>query len=158
MAVYNEEATLGPCVDAILATPLPGGLKREIVIVDDCSSDMSWQLAKRLAEKHPEVRIYRQDRNRGKGAAIRRGIQYMRGDLAIFQDADLEYDPYDYSRLLRPILDGRAEVVFGSRFIGEERKVLYFWHTVGNRLLTLLANMVNNNGQQYEPDRPGDLL
>ncbi len=144
VAVYNEEATLGPCVEAILATPLPASLKREIVIVDDCSSDMSWQLATRLAEKHPEVRIYRQDRNRGKGAAIRRAIQYMSGDLAIFQDADLEYDPSDYSRLLRPILDGRAEVVFGSRFIGEERKVLYFWHTVGNRLLTLLANMVNN--------------
>ena len=144
MAVYNEEATLWPCVQAVLATPLPGGLKREILLVDDCSTDMSWQLAQGLAKAHPEVRIFRQPRNQGKGAAIRRAIQHMSGDLAIFQDADLEYDPADYSRLLRPILDGRADIVFGSRFIGEERKVLYFWHTVGNRLLTLLANMVNN--------------
>jgi glycosyltransferase involved in cell wall biosynthesis len=144
MAVYNEEATLVSCVEAILATPLPCGLEREIVIVDDCSSDLSWELARRLAERHPEVRIYAQHRNQGKGAALRRAIQCMTGDLVIFQDADLEYDPSDYSRLLKPILDGRADVVFGSRFIGEERKVLYFWHTVGNRLLTLLANMVNN--------------
>jgi len=144
MAVYNEEATLCPCVQAVLATPLPGGLKRELVLVDDCSTDMSWQLAQRLAQEHPEVRIFRQPHNQGKGAAIRRAIGHMSGDLAIFQDADLEYDPADYPRLLRPILEGRADIVFGSRFIGEERKVLYFWHTVGNRFLTLLANMLNN--------------
>jgi len=144
IAVYNEEATLWPCVQAVVATPLPGGLQREIVLVDDCSTDMSWEMAQRMAQRHPEIRIFRQSRNQGKGAAIRRAIEHMTGDLAIFQDADLEYDPADYPRLLKPILEGRADIVFGSRFIGEERKVLYFWHTVGNRFLTLLANMLNN--------------
>jgi glycosyltransferase involved in cell wall biosynthesis len=144
MAVYNEEATLGACVQAILQTPLPHGLLRELVLVDDASTDASWEIAKRLAGEYPELRIFRQPCNCGKGAAIRRAISKMTGDLAIFQDADLEYDPSDYARLLKPILEGRADVVFGSRFIGEERKVLYFWHTVGNRLLTLLANMLNN--------------
>jgi glycosyltransferase involved in cell wall biosynthesis len=144
MAVYNEEATLWPCVRAVLETPLPAGLAREIVLVDDCSKDSSWEIAQRLAEEYPQVRIFRQPRNCGKGAAIRRAITEMTGDLAIFQDADLEYDPADYARMLKPILQGRADVVFGSRFIGEERKVLYFWHTVGNRVLTLLANMLNN--------------
>ena len=144
MAVYNEEATLWPCAKAILDTPLPGGLAREIVLVDDCSKDSSWEIAHSLAEAYPQVRIYRQPCNQGKGAAIRRAISEMTGDLAIFQDADLEYDPSDYGRMLKPILQGRADVVFGSRFIGEERKVLYFWHTVGNRVLTLLANMLNN--------------
>ncbi|HTL59596.1 MAG TPA: glycosyltransferase [Candidatus Limnocylindrales bacterium] len=144
MAVYNEEATLRPCVEAILSTPLPLGLQRELVLVDDYSTDMSWQIASALAQQFPQLRIFRQPYNKGKGAAIRRAIEVMTGDLAIFQDADMEYDPADYARLLRPILEGRADVVFGSRFIGEERKVLYFWHTVGNRLLTLLANMLNN--------------
>jgi SAM-dependent methyltransferase len=144
MAVYNEEATLWPCVNAVLATSLPHGLKREIVLVDDCSTDMSWAVAQRLAAENPEVLIFRQSTNRGKGAALRHAMKHMSGDLVVFQDADLEYNPADYARLLKPILDGRAEVVFGSRFIGEERKVLYFWHTVGNRLITLLANMLNN--------------
>jgi len=144
VAAYNEEATLWACIKTILSIPLPGGLEREIVIVDDHSTDASCQIAQRLAEQHPQVRFFRQPRNSGKGAAIRRAIDEMTGDLAIFQDADLEYDPADYPRLLKPILQGRADVVFGSRFIGEERKVLYFWHTVGNRFLTLLANMLNN--------------
>jgi glycosyltransferase involved in cell wall biosynthesis len=144
MAVYNEEATLEPCVRAVLNAPLPQGIDREIVLVDDGSTDETWQIALRLAREHPQLRIFRQRKNRGKGAAIRRAITEMTGDLAIFQDADLEYSPSDYARLLRPILDGKADVVFGSRFIGEERKVLYFWHTVGNKLLTLLANMLNN--------------
>jgi glycosyltransferase involved in cell wall biosynthesis len=144
MAVYNEEATLWHCVQAVLAAPLPGGLDRELVLIDDCSTDASWEIAQHLASKHSQIRIFRQPANGGKGAAIRRAICEMTGDLAIFQDADLEYSPTDYTRLLRPILDGRADVVFGSRFIGEERKVLYFWHTVGNRFLTLLANMLNN--------------
>jgi glycosyltransferase involved in cell wall biosynthesis len=144
MAVYNEEATLWPCVQGVLAVPLPAGLQRELVLVDDGSTDGSWEVAQQLAKAHPEVRIFRQPANAGKGAALRRAIAEMTGDLAIFQDADLEYSPLDYPRLLRPILDGRADVVFGSRFIGEERKVLYFWHTVGNKLITLLANMLND--------------
>jgi len=144
MAVYNEEATLGPCVQAVLAARLPRRLAREIVLVDDGSTDASWEIAQQLARENPRIRLFRQPENRGKGAALRRAIAEMTGDLAIFQDADLEYNPSDYSRLLKPILDGRAEVGFGSRFIGEERKVLYFWHTVGNKFLTLLANMLNN--------------
>jgi glycosyltransferase involved in cell wall biosynthesis len=141
---YNEEATLHVCIDAVMKAALPPGLSREIILVDDASKDATWQVAQRLAERFPQIRIFRQEKNQGKGAAIRRAIAEMTGDLAIFQDADLEYDPNDYERLLQPILDGRAEVVFGSRFTGSDRKVLYFWHTVGNRMLTLMANMLND--------------
>ncbi len=141
---YNEEATLKVCVETVLKASLPEGLKREVIIVDDCSTDATWHLAQKLAEKHPEIRVFRQETNCGKGAAIRRAIAELSGDLAIFQDADLEYDPEDYERLLGPILSGKADVVFGSRFTGVERKVLYFWHTIGNRVLTLLANMLND--------------
>jgi glycosyltransferase involved in cell wall biosynthesis len=141
---YNEEATLNACVEAVLDAPLPTGLKREIILVDDASTDATWQLAQQLAKKHPEIRIFQQQKNSGKGAAIRRAIAEMSGDVAVFQDADLEYDPQDYQQLLAPIVSGKADVVFGSRFTGVERKVLYFWHTVGNRMLTLLANMLND--------------
>ena len=144
MAAYNEEETLEACVEAVLKAPLPAGLERELVLVDDGSRDGTWELAEQLARGRPEMRIYRQERNQGKGAALRRAIGLMTGDLAVFQDADLEYDPRDYARLLAPVLDGRAEVVFGSRFTGEERKVLYFWHTLANRFLTLLSNMLND--------------
>lgn len=144
IAAYNEQDTLRACVEAVLAAPLPGELSREVVIVDDGSTDRTWAVAQRLAAAHPEVRIFQQPRNLGKGAAVRRAIAESTGDLAIFQDADLEYDPRDYGRMLAPILDGRADVVFGSRFTGVERKVLYFWHTLANRCLTLLANMLND--------------
>src|SRR5438045_4060778 len=144
IAAYNEEETLADCVAGILVAPLPAGLEREIVIVNDGSTDRTATIADELAGDHPEIKSFHQIPNAGKGAAIRRAIAEMTGEIAIFQDADLEYDPRDYPRLLRPILDGRAEVVFGSRFTGEERKVLYFWHTLGNRLLTLLANMLND--------------
>jgi glycosyltransferase involved in cell wall biosynthesis len=144
MAAYNEQDTLATCIEAVLAAPLPVGLGCEIVLVDDGSQDATWSIAEELAVVHPELRIFRQPRNFGKGAALRRAIAEMTGDLVVFQDADLEYDPRDYGRLLAPILDGRADVVFGSRFTGLERKVLYFWHTLSNRLLTLLANMLND--------------
>lgn len=144
VAAYNEEESLRTCVEAVLAAPLPAGIEREIVLVNDGSRDRTWEIAQALAAEHPEMRIYQQPRNMGKGAALRRAIAEMTGDLAIFQDADLEYDPRDYGRVLRPILEGRADVVFGSRFTGEERKVLYFWHTLGNRFLTLLSNMLND--------------
>ena len=145
VAVYNEEATLWPCIESVMRAGLPNELQREIILVDDGSTDGSWEIAQQLAAQFPEVRVFRQPTNAGKGAALRRAIAEMTGDLAIFQDADLEYSPTDYPRLLKPILEGKAEVVFGSRFIGEERKVLYFWHTVGNRLITLLGNMFNNS-------------
>lgn len=145
VAAYNEEETLRACLERILAAPLPTGLEREIVLVEDGSRDSTWQIAQQLAAEHPQqIRIFQQPSNQGKGAALRRAVQEMTGDLAIFQDADLEYDPDDYPRLLAPILDGRADVVFGSRFTGEERKVLYFWHTLANRFLTLVSNMLND--------------
>jgi glycosyltransferase involved in cell wall biosynthesis len=144
VAAYNEEDSLRASMEAVLAAPLPGGLSREIVLVNDGSADDTWRVAQELASAHPEIRIFQQPKNMGKGAALRRAIGEMTGDVAIFQDADLEYDPHDYPRILRPILDGRADVVFGSRFAGEERRVLYFWHTQANNLLTLLSNMLND--------------
>jgi glycosyltransferase involved in cell wall biosynthesis len=144
IAAYNEEATLRACLDRVLDVPLPERMEREVVFVDDGSNDQTWRIAQELALIHPQLKIFRQETNQGKGAALRRAIREMTGDVAIFQDADLEYDPADYGRMLRPILDGRADAVFGSRFLGEERKVLYFWHSLGNRVLTLLANMLNN--------------
>lgn len=144
MAAYNEECTLRRCLEQILAAPLPGGLDREIILVDDGSTDHTWEIAQRLSQQHPGLRIFQQPVNQGKGAAIRRAIREMSGDIAIFQDADLEYEPRDYGRLLRPILEGKADVVYGSRFTGEERKVLFFWHTLGNRGLTFLSNLLNN--------------
>ncbi|MDR3406687.1 MAG: glycosyltransferase [Chthoniobacter sp.] len=144
VAAYNEEETLASCLEAVRAVSLPTGLEREIVVVDDGSRDRTWEIAQQLAADYPDVRVFRQPQNMGKGAALRRAIQEMSGDLVIFQDADLEYEPQDYPRMLRPILEGKAEVVFGSRFTGEERKVLYFWHTLANRFLTLLSNMLND--------------
>src|SRR6266850_447867 len=144
IAAFNEEITLRRCLERVLTVALPPGLEREIIVVDDGSTDNTWGIAQELALLFPQLRIFRQEINRGKGAALRRAIFEMTGDVAVFQDADLEYDPRDFGRLLRPILDGRADVVFGSRFLGEERKVLYFWHAAGNRFLTLLANMLNN--------------
>lgn len=144
VAAYNEEDSLRAAMEAVCAAPLPAGLEREIVIVNDGSKDGTWRIAQELASEHPEIRVFEQTPNQGKGAALRRAIAEMTGDIAIFQDADLEYDPNDYPRMLRPILDGRADVVFGSRFAGEERRVLYFWHTQANRLLTMLSNMLND--------------
>ena len=123
---------------------MPLDLELELIVVDDGSSDGSWEELQRVAGGDPRIRIFRHDRNRGKGAAIRTAIGQMTGDVAVVQDADLEYDPNDYLRLLAPIRDGRADAVFGSRFAGETHRVLYFWHSVGNKLLTMLANMVND--------------
>ncbi|MEA3209375.1 MAG: hypothetical protein QOE70_2432 [Chthoniobacter sp.] len=144
MAAYNERDTLRACVRTVLAAPLPEGLERELILVEDGSSDGTWQVAQQLAAEFPQLRIFQQPRNLGKGAALRRAIGEMTGDVAIFQDADLEYDPRDYPRVLGPILEGRADVVFGSRFTGVERKVLYFWHSLANHFLTLLSNMLND--------------
>ncbi|MDQ1351614.1 MAG: hypothetical protein QG657_1919 [Acidobacteriota bacterium] len=141
--VYNEERTIETLVERVWAVPLK--LEKEIVIVDDCSTDGTFSILTNIQEAQPAVRVFRNEKNRGKGFAVRRGIQEAAGEIIIIQDADLEYDPDEYPKLLKPILADKADVVFGSRFMTtEERRVLYFWHSVGNRLLTLFSNMVSN--------------
>jgi glycosyltransferase involved in cell wall biosynthesis len=152
--VYNEAQTLKTLVERVVAVDLD----KQLVIVDDGSSDGSRELLAELAEKglgawlpnpqaqrgHNEVHVHLQPRNMGKGAALREGFARASGDIVVVQDADLEYDPQDLPRLIKPIADGIADVVFGSRFVGSPRRVLYFWHTVMNQCLTLAANMLND--------------
>lgn len=140
--VYNERATLEEIVRRVLAEGTP----KELVIVDDASTDGSREIAQRLAAASGgEIRLVAHGRNQGKGAALRTGFAAAAGDVVIVQDADLEYDPADYGRLVAPVLDGRADVVFGSRFVGgEAHRVLYYWHSVANRFITTLSNMVTN--------------
>lgn len=141
---YNEEKTLETVVNRVLAADRCG-LELEVVIVDDGSRDRSAEEMKALAGKHPEIVAAFHAINQGKGAALRTGFQKASGDIVLVQDADQEYDPNEYPKLLGPILDGRADVVFGSRFKGgEECRVLYFWHSVGNKVLTLASNMFTN--------------
>ena len=140
--VYNEQAYLSRIVETVLAAPLPEGLDRELILVDDCSTDNTPKVIQAITAKYPGlVRAFRQKKNQGKGAAIRRAIQEMKGDYAIFQDADLEYNPMEYSLILAPLLDGRADVVYGSRFASREtRKILQYHHKLGNLALTNLSN------------------
>jgi len=141
MPAYNEEATLEACAVRVLASPWTA----ELVIVDDGSSDATAAVAAKLCESDDRVQLFCQPHNMGKGAALRRGFSEASADYVVVQDADLEYDPAEYSAVLGPLLDGRADVVFGSRFLaGRPHRVLYFWHSVGNRFLTLLSNMFTN--------------
>jgi len=138
---YNEEATLAEIVGRVLASPWTA----EVVIVDDGSTDRTVEVAAKLVEDDERVRLVRQPRNRGKGAALRRGFAEARFEYVIVQDADLEYDPAEYPDLLEPLLDGRADVVYGSRFLaGQPHRVLYYWHSVGNKFLTTMSNMFTN--------------
>ncbi len=138
---YNEEATLGECLDKLLAIQ-DDDLSLQVIIVDDASTDDSLRVAQRLSAEYPNVQVVRHSSNRGKGAALRTGFQHATGDFVAVQDADLEYDPRDLRRLVEPLIDDVADVVFGSRFRSSGMsRVLFFWHYLGNRFLTLLSNM-----------------
>ncbi|RME06208.1 MAG: glycosyltransferase family 2 protein, partial [Deltaproteobacteria bacterium] len=142
--VYNEIKTIETLIDRVRSEPHD----KEIIIVDDRSTDGTRERLQELVASgiyaEPEIRVFYHEMNRGKGAALRTGFQHVRGDVVIIQDADLEYDPQEYGALLEPIFDGRADVVYGSRFLGGPHRVLFFWHYVGNRFLTLLSNMFTN--------------
>lgn len=141
MPVYNERATVRRVVDAVLESHL----EIEMLCVDDGSTDGSREILSELQQLHPQIRVLLQPRNTGKGAALRRGIQEATGDFLIIQDADLEYDPSEYEMLLAPLVLGKADVVYGSRFLGAgPHRVLYFWHSVGNWFLTLVSNVLTN--------------
>jgi glycosyltransferase involved in cell wall biosynthesis len=145
MPVYNERTVVERSIAQVLNAPLPENMERELVIVDDRSTDGTWDILTRLAETAPAIRLYRHTANQGKGAAVRTAIQYATGDFSLVQDADLEYDPCEYPRLMRPLLDGHADAVFGSRYLaGEQTRVLAFWHSVINKTLTLVSNMFCN--------------
>jgi glycosyltransferase involved in cell wall biosynthesis len=138
--VYNEVSTIREIVVRVQAVDL----EKEIIIVDDWSTDGTRELLPEISLSHENVRVLYHDRNQGKGAALRTGFEVTTGDIVIVQDADLEYDPREYPVLLEPILDGRADIVYGSRFLGGPHRVLFFWHYLGNKFLTLLSNALTN--------------
>lgn len=139
--VYNEQATIAELIGRVQQVDV----SKEIIVVDDGSTDGTRQVLAELEKQHENLRVFLQPRNLGKGAALRRGFEQAVGDYVLVQDADLEYDPADYDVLLKPLVEGKADVVYGSRFLTtKEHRVLFFWHSVGNRLLTLISNMFTN--------------
>lgn len=138
--VFNEKNTIEEIISRVQTVDV--GLQKEIIIIDDCSQDGTRQVLENLVEDN--IKIYFHSKNQGKGAALRTGFLKAEGDIILIQDADLEYDPREYSILLEPILDGRADAVYGSRFLGGPHRVLFFWHYVGNKMLTTLSNIVSN--------------
>jgi glycosyltransferase involved in cell wall biosynthesis len=144
--VYNEVDTIQKLVGLVVAAELPPGISRQIICVNDCSTDGTAGKLDQLPQlfANTEFKISHKPVNQGKGAALRDGFKLATGQVVLIQDADLEYDPEDYMKLLQPIVDGKADVVYGSRFIGEPHRVLYFWHTIGNKFLTHFSNMFTN--------------
>jgi glycosyltransferase involved in cell wall biosynthesis len=144
---YNEAATIHHILNKVKAVQLIGGLQKEVIIVNDCSKDNTDEAVLAYKNANPDLPIsyYKHEINKGKGAALHTGIQQAQGDYVVIQDADLEYDPNEFNLLLRPILDGFADVVYGSRFMGgNPHRILFFWHSIGNKMLTMMSNMLTN--------------